>query len=180
MLSTSLVARIRTTAVQHGTFTLPSGDVLDEYFDQYLLAADPALLREVAGAMARELPADTEVVVGLALGGVPLAVALAAAANVQAAFFRNEPKAYGTRRQIEAGTVADRRVVVVDDVVRTGSQILKAARILRRMGAAVSSAICVLDRDLGGCDRLAAEDVELRSVLTPSTLGSTEQRRWVG
>lgn len=176
MLSASLVARIRSAAVQQGVFTLPSGEVLDEYFDEYLLAADPALLREVAHAMVREIPRNTEVVVGVALGGVPLTVALSAATGVRAGFIRPEPKAYGTRRQIEAAAVAGSQVVVVDDVVRTGSQILRAAEVLRRVGATVSTAICVLDRDLGGRDQLAENGIELRSLLTPSLLFGADSR----
>ena len=180
MLPTSLVTRIRTAAVQKEAFALASGEMLDEYFDEYRLAADPVLLRDVAQAMAREIPRNTEVVVGVALGGVPLTVALSAATGVRAGFFRPKPKVYGTRRQIEAGTIAGCTVVVVDDVVRTGTQILRAAHILRRAGALVSAAVCVLDRDIGGHDRLKAKGIELRSLLTPSVLYGVESSRCAG
>ncbi|KZM75762.1 orotate phosphoribosyltransferase [Nocardia terpenica] len=177
MVSISLITRIRTAAIRRGPFTLPSGEVLDEYFDQYLLAADPLLLRDVADAMAHEFPRDTESVVGVALGGVPLAVALSAATGACAAFYRPEPKRYGTYHQIEAGTITGSKVVVVDDVVRTGSQVLRAAQTLRQAGAEVSSVLCILDRDLGGRDRLADNGIELRSLLTPSVLDNAAPRR---
>jgi orotate phosphoribosyltransferase len=35
----------------HGTFTLRSGQVSDEYFDKYLFESDPVLLRRVVEAM---------------------------------------------------------------------------------------------------------------------------------
>ncbi len=177
MVPTGLVARIRTAAIQQGEFTLPSGEVLDEYFDQYELAADPVLLHDVAGALARELPRHTDCVVGIALGGVPLAVALSAASRVRASFYRPAPKTYGTCRQIEADAVSGSRVVVVDDVVRSGAQVLRAAEILGEAGATVVAAVCVLDRELGGRERLERRGIELRSLLTPATLYGIEPER---
>jgi phosphoglycolate phosphatase-like HAD superfamily hydrolase len=36
----SLITRINVTACQQGAFHLPTGQVIEEYFDEYLLAAD--------------------------------------------------------------------------------------------------------------------------------------------
>ncbi|MGH3774258.1 MAG: orotate phosphoribosyltransferase [Pseudonocardiaceae bacterium] len=146
--------------------------MIDEYFDEYLLASDPVLLREVAAEMARHVPVDAETLVGLELGGIPMAVALSAATGVPAGFLRRERKSYGTCRQVEGHPVAGKRVVLVDDVVRSGSQVLRAASVLRRAGASVTTAICVLDRDLDGRARLAENQIVLRSLLTPSALGT--------
>lgn len=166
----SLLARIRGTACQRGAFQLPTGQVVEEYFDEYLLAADPVLLREVAAEMARYSPVGTEALVGLEMGGIPLAVALSAATGIPVGFLRRERKSYGTCRQMEGRPVAGRHVVLVDDVIRSGSQVLRAASVLRRAGASVATAICVLDRDLGGRARLAESQIVLRSLFTPAAL----------
>ena len=42
-----------------GEFTLRSGQVSHEYFDKYLFEAEPALLRDIAEAMASLVPAGT-------------------------------------------------------------------------------------------------------------------------
>jgi orotate phosphoribosyltransferase len=170
-ISGSLIIRIRAAACRRGTFHLPTGQVTEEYFDEYLLAAKHILLRDVATEMARYLPVDSEVLVGMELGGIPLVVALSAATGVPAGFLRHERKPYGTRRQIEGPPVMGRGVVLVDDVVRSGRQILRAASVLRRAGANVATAICVLDRDIGGRAHLAENQIVLRSLLTPETLG---------
>ncbi|MGL4745950.1 MAG: orotate phosphoribosyltransferase [Dermatophilaceae bacterium] len=166
----SLLSRIRRTACQRGRFQLPTGQVIEEYFDQYLLAADPALLGDVAAEMARRVPIDTDTLVGLELGGIPLTVALSAATGVPAGFLRREPKQYGTCRQLEGSPMAGKRVVLIDDVVRSGSQVLRATAALRRAGANVTAAVCVLDRELDGPVRLAGEQVLLRSLLTATDL----------
>lgn len=170
-ISDSLVVRIRATACRRGAFHLPTGQMIEEYFDQYLLAADHMLLRDVATEMARYIQVDTEVLVGMELGGIPLAVALSAATGVPAGFLRHERKSYGTRRQIEGPPVKGRGIVLVDDVVRSGRQILRAASVLRGAGASVATAICVLDRGIGGRAHLAQNQIVLRSLLTPETLG---------
>lgn len=157
---------IRSTALRRGEFQLPDGSVLHEYFDEYALASDPVLLRRVAEAMTSLLPPGTEVLVGIELGGVALAVALSAASGVPAAFVRRTRKSYGTRQQVEGCSVRDRTVVLVDDVVRTGTQLIEAATILRREAASVGGAVCVIDRALGADTKLAAVGVGLRTLVT--------------
>ncbi|MGW5440588.1 orotate phosphoribosyltransferase [Nocardia asteroides] len=177
MLPFGLADRIRAAAVQRGEFTLRCGDTLDEYFDEYGLAADPILLRDVAQALARMLPRRTDSVVAMALGGVPFAVAVSAISGVRTNFFRPAQKAYGTRRQIEGRSVDGTRVVVVDDVVRSGTQVLRAVDRLQDAGATVLAALCVLDRELGGRERLAQYGVELHALLTPATLDALDSER---
>lgn len=157
---------IRSSAFRQGEFQLPNGGLLHEYFDQYAMASDPVLLRQVAHALEPLLPPEAEVLVGLELGGVPLAVALSAVSGVPAAFVRRSRKTHGTRRQIEGRLVHDRIVVVVDDVVRTGGQLADAVDTLRQEAASVSGAVCVIDRALGAAERLAAMGVPLRTLMT--------------
>jgi len=108
MTPATLAARITETACVTGPFTLPDGRELDSYFDEYRLACDPHLLRDVAAAMAALVPDDAEAPAGFALGGVPLTVALSAATGLPAVFLRREPKRYGSRRQIEGTHVPGR------------------------------------------------------------------------
>lgn len=165
-----LVARIRDAARRCGAFQLPDGQVIGEYFDQYMLAADPALLRDVAAEMDRLVLPGTDVLVGIELGGIPLAVALSAVSSLPAAFLRRETKPYGTFRQVEGCPVQDRRVGLVDDVVRYGNQALGAAAVLRGIGADVTTLLCVLDRGLDGAARLGRAQIALRPLLTTPAL----------
>ncbi|MEK2479125.1 orotate phosphoribosyltransferase [Streptomyces noursei] len=165
-----LASKIADTACVTGRFTLPDGQVLDGYFDEYRLAADPQLLHDVADAMAALVPENAEVLAGIELGGVPLAIALSAATGLPAAFLRRLPKRYGSKRQIEGARIEGRRVVLVDDVVRSGGQLLTMARILRVAGAPVSDALCVLERPLGGRLLLDEYGVALHPLLAEADL----------
>ena len=63
----------RILSVSHidGIFRLRSGQYSDEYFDKYLVEAQPDLLRAVAWEMAELVPPQTEVLAGLEMGWHP-------------------------------------------------------------------------------------------------------------
>ena len=153
-----------------GTFTLRSGQVSTTYFDKYLFEADPQLLREVAAAAVALIPAGTEVLAGLELGGVPVATALSLATGLPAAFVRKEAKKYGTAKLAEGAEIAGRRVLIVEDIVTTGGQVVLSARDLRERGAELVGALCVIDRS-DGAHQLAAENLDLISLFTAADLG---------
>jgi orotate phosphoribosyltransferase len=153
-----------------GTFTLRSGQVSTTYFDKYLFEADPVLLREVADAAVDLIPPGTEVLAGLELGGVPVATALALATGLPAAFVRKEAKKYGTAKLAEGAEIAGRRVLIVEDIVTTGGQVVLSARDLRERGATLVGALCVIDRS-DGAHKLAAEDLDLISLFAAADLG---------
>jgi orotate phosphoribosyltransferase len=159
-------------AVSHltGTFVLRSGRTADRYFDKYRFESDPALLAEIVQALVPMVPPDTEVLAGLELGGVPLATVLSGVTGLPAVFVRKQAKKYGTERICEGGDVDGKRVLIVEDVVTTAGQIVLSTQDLRKVGALVSCALCVIDREAGGESVAAAEGIELRPLFTMSEL----------
>jgi len=79
--------------------------VADEYFDKYQFEADPALLGELADAMAALIPDGIEVLAGLEMGGIAVVTALGLRTSLPCAFVRKAAKAYGTRRLAEGAEV---------------------------------------------------------------------------
>ena len=105
-----------------------------EYFDKYLFEGDPALLREVAERLAPLVPDSFDALAGVELGGVPIATVLSQVTGIPALFVRKQAKEYGTRRLGEAGEVAGKRLLVVEDVVTSAGRTVpsRAARLSRR------------------------------------------------
>jgi orotate phosphoribosyltransferase len=165
-----LALRIGEACRLTGTFTLRSGQVSTTYFDKYLFEADPGLLRAVAAAAVHLIPPGTEVLAGLELGGVPVAIALSLATGLPAAFVRKEAKKYGTAKLAEGADIAGRRVLIVEDIVTTGGQVVLSARDLRERGAELVGALCVIERS-DGAHQLAAENLDLISLFTAADLG---------
>jgi orotate phosphoribosyltransferase len=153
-----------------GEFVLRSGVVSNEYFDKYLFEADPTLLREIAAGLVPLVPAGTDVLAGLELGGVPIATMLSQLTGLPAYFVRKEAKTYGTCRLAEGGDLDGRRITVVEDVVTSGGQVIISCGELRERGAIVENAVCVIDRESGGPDGLHAIGVELASLFTMTEL----------
>ena len=153
-----------------GQFTLRSGQVSSEYFDKYLFESEPALLARVAAEMERLLPADTELLGGLELGGIPIATMVSARTGLPALFVRKKAKEYGTCKLAEGPEVAGRRVTLVEDVITTGGAVRDATRALRDAGAVVEVVVCAIDRSPAGENPLADVGLEVRPVLTKADL----------
>jgi orotate phosphoribosyltransferase len=63
----------------------------------------------------------------------------------------------------------------VEDVVTSGGQILASCADLRQIGAIVGQVVCVIDRQAGGSEALAAAGLELRALFTKSDLDERKQ-----
>lgn len=159
-----LAGRIDRVCRLEGTFTLRSGAISNTYFDKYRFEGDPALLREVVAELAPLVLPETEILAGLEMGGIPLATALALATGLPAVFVRKQAKPYGTAKLAEGGEVAGKRLIIVEDVVTSGGQIAISAGDLRALGATVTHALCVIDREEGGRENLAKHGIELISL----------------
>ncbi len=170
MTHDELARAIVRAAWLQGEFTLRSGAKSTEYFDKYRFESDPALLRAVLGELALLVPAGTEVLAGLALGGVPLATGLSQALAIPAAFIRKEAKDYGTCRLAEGADVRGRSVVVIEDVVTSGGQVVSSCAELRALGATVEHVLCVIDREAGGREALGLCGLSLAAAFTMSEL----------
>lgn len=162
----SLARQINEVAKITGDFLLRSGKRSNTYFDKYRFEADPALLKQIAEAMVPLIPAGTQVLAGLEMGGIPIVTMLSQITGLPAAFIRKEAKAYGTCRYAEGAELAGRRFVLVEDVVSSGGAIIDAVAKLRADACPVEVALCVIDRESGGKEALAAVGIELRSALT--------------
>lgn len=166
----TLAADIDATCRIRGTFTLRSGIVTDEYFDKYRFEGDPHLLRRVAEAMVPLLPADTQVLGGLELGGVPIATMISSLTGLPAVFVRKEAKTYGTCKLAEGGDFSGRTVTVIEDIVTTGGAARNAAVALRELGATVHTVVCAIDRSEPAQNVLGDIGLTTISVMTKADL----------
>ncbi|MFS3128897.1 orotate phosphoribosyltransferase [Nocardioides sp. Bht2] len=166
----TLAADIDACCRLSGEFTLRSGQVATEYFDKYLFESQPALLDRVATQMVGLLPADTELLGGLELGGVPIATMVSAKTGLPALFVRKKAKEYGTCKLAEGPDVAGRRVTLIEDVITTGGAVRDATRELRAAGAIVTTVVCAIDRSPADVNPLADVELTVLPVLTKADL----------
>ena len=165
-----LADQVNTVARLTGTFTLRSGQIATEYFDKYRFEAQPALLAQIAEAMAPLIPAGTEVLAGLEMGGIPIATALSLETGLPCVFVRKEAKEYGTCQFAEGLEIRGLKLCVIEDVVTTGGQVVLSAQDLRGAGAQVEDVLCVIHRGSGVEPSLEAKGLNLKPLFTMADL----------
>ena len=108
-------------------------------------------------------------IVGAETGGIPLASAVSLIGSLPFAFVR-KPGYTGHENhepQVRGAEVADRRVLLVDDAVSSGSAIEAFSGQLRREGASVVGVFCLVDiRDVAGSVTQAARSLPIESITT--------------
>ena len=166
----ALIERIKSTALLRGTFTLRSGRTSSYYVDKYRFETAPDVLGPI-GRMLAAHAVDVDRLAGAELGGVPLVTAASLASGVPSLLVRNQRKDYGTNKQIEGAYAASDRVLLVEDVLTTGGQVLEAADTLRRAGLEVVKIVAVLDRQEGARANVEAVGYAMESLFTLADLG---------
>ena len=154
--------------VQTGNFVLASGKKSNYFVNIKRASTDPRILREIAKEMAPHV--DDAKIAGMALGAVPLAVAVALETGRPFVMVRKEPKDHGTKELVEGDVAPGERFVIVEDVATTGGSTLRVVSALRGKGAQVSRAIVVVDREEGATAALKEHGIELISIFRAKDL----------
>jgi orotate phosphoribosyltransferase len=175
-----LLTILRQEAFARKEVLLSSGKPSHYYIDcrKVTLSAEGSYL--TARLMLAALSSSpVEAIGGLTLGADPIVAAVAAisfAAHrpLQAFIVRKASKEHGQRRSIEGPALsAGARVAIVDDVATTGGSILQAiGRVQAETDWQIARVLCLVDRQEGARERLAAAGYELTALFTGEELGS--------
>ena len=149
----TLKNEIKTRCTIHGDFILSSGTKSNIYFDKYLFESDPVLLEQICIELSKfwVFPHNEfDFIAGLETGGIPLAVMLSHVTKIPTLFVRKEAKKYGTCNIVEGGNIVGKRLLVVEDIVTSGKQVMSSCEKLEESGAIISNVCCVIVRNNTG------------------------------
>lgn len=156
--------------IKFGKFKLTSGIESPYYIDVRKLYSYPELARRVVSELIAKIPLDAfEVLAGVESAGIPLAAYISCLTGKPLAYVRKEPKKHGTGNVVE-GEVTNRRVAIVDDVVTTGSSLIKAIDNLLNVNAKPVMAVVIVDREQGGKKLLESRGIKLYALLTTTEI----------
>jgi orotate phosphoribosyltransferase len=158
-----------------GTFLLRSGKTSNEYFDKYQFESNPSLLREIAKSLAPHVPAGTEYLGALEMGGIPVATALSLETGIPVIFVRKTAKEYGTCKFAEGPAIKGKRITLVEDVITTGGQVVISCEDLRGEGAVIENVLCVIDRSEGQTEKIKGAGLTLHPLFTMAELKTAGQ-----
>lgn len=140
-------------AVLEGHFILTSGLRSPVFLQKarVFMHADKTetLCKALAEKFREAVPGKIDYVVGPAIGGLIPAYETSRHLGVPAVWVERENGEFRLRRfEMEAGA----RVVIVEDIVTTGLSIRETVDALRKIGAEVVAAACIIDRSAGKAD----------------------------
>ncbi len=172
-----LIEIVRVRSFSSGTETkLVSGRSTNYYFNMKPSMLDPEGAHLIATLILEKLEGSkVDLIGGLEMGAVPLAVAVAVASHAQgrslkAFFVRKQAKEHGVRKLIEGlapgESLAGKRVVILEDVTTTGGSSMKAIEAARADGAIIERVITVVDRLEGAADSYKAAGIPFQALLT--------------
>jgi orotate phosphoribosyltransferase len=155
-----------------GEFLLRSGKISNEYFDKYQFESYPHILNSIAEHLLDILPTDFDYFAALEMGGIPIGTALSLKSGKPILYIRKKAKEYGTCKFAEGPDLTGKKLLIVEDVVTTGGQIILSVNELRAAGAIITDTICVIDRESGGVEKLKHINLNLYALFTMSEIKS--------
>src|SRR3954451_25431438 len=171
MTNPELARRIRETALLRGEFTLRSGRKSNYYLDKYRFETQPDVLKALGEMFANFVGANVQRIAGAELGAVPLAAATSMSCGKPFVIIRNQKKDYGTSKLIEGVLEQGDTVLLVEDVVTSGGQVLEGAKSLEAAGAKIDRIVAVIDRQEGGREAIESAGYRFDALFTTQHLG---------
>ena len=153
-----------------GDYVQASGAVFNYYVDLRQIISDPNLFHRVLHAYAGQLAELVfDRIAGIPYGSLPTATGLSLQLHKPLLYPRKEVKAHGARRLIEGDFEEGDRVVVVDDILITGSSVLEGIAKLESSGLEVEDVVVFIDHggkaDTSARQRLARGGYRTHAVL---------------
>lgn len=114
-------------------------------------------------------------VAGMSIGADPIVCSILSSSEkesypLEGLLIRKEPKKYGTQKQIEGNFRRGMPIVVVEDVVTTGSSLIKAISACEREDLQIQGVFALVDREEGGKEKIAALGYPFKAFFTLSEI----------
>jgi len=144
-----------------GNFTLASGKNSSYYVDLRLIPSYPHQFRKMIKNLQNLIVEKTglndfDCLASVPTGGLVVTSALAIEIVKPLIYVRSKPKEHGTTKSIEGKISAGMKVVMVDDVVTTGTSVLNGITQLKEAGLLISDLYVIINR-LEGADKALSD-----------------------
>jgi len=160
--------------IMFGEFVQASGATFPYYVDLRKIISNPQVFSLILTAYADILKTlQFNRIAGIPYGSLPTATGLSMRLSYPMIFPRKEVKAHGTRKVIEGNFCPGETVVVVDDILISGSSAIEGAQKLESAGLKVNDIVVFMDHEQGVKERLKASGYCAHSVLTISEITKT-------
>ncbi|MCU1615056.1 MAG: orotate phosphoribosyltransferase [Frankiales bacterium] len=156
---------------------LDSGVQQPYFFDKYLMASRPSILRRLARFLAADVPAGTDRLAAPTLGAVAFGTAVSLETGLPLALVRTHWDGTRGSAAIEGGPHRGETVVLIEDVVVSGTRALHAVEQLRSAGATVVAVVAAIDCERGADAAMGGQGVDYVPLFRFSDFSSTRETR---
>ena len=141
--------------IRFGNFTLTSGKNSSYYVDLRLIPSYPHQFRKMIKNLQNLIVEKTglddfDCLASVPTGGLVVTSALAIEIVKPLIYVRSKPKEHGTTKSIEGKISAGMKVVMIDDVMTTGTSVLNGINQLKEAELLVSDLYVIINRLEGG------------------------------
>jgi len=141
--------------IRFGNFTLASGKNSSYYVDLRLIPSYPHQFRKMIKNLQNLIVEKTglddfDCLASVPTGGLVVTSALAIEIIKPLIYVRSKPKEHGTTKSIEGKISAGMKVMMVDDVMTTGTSVLNGINQLKEAELLVSDLYVIINRLEGG------------------------------
>ena len=147
--------------IKFGNFTLTSGKDSSYYIDLRLVPSFPhqfrKMIKNLQNLIIEKIGLDNfDSLASVPTGGLVVASALAIETVKPLIYVRNKPKEHGTTKSIEGKISSGMKVIMIDDVMTTGTSVLNGIKQLKESNLAISNVFVLINR-LEGADKALNE-----------------------
>lgn len=127
--------------------TFKSGIISPVYCDNRKFPFHPAEWKKVIegfAALIEQDKIDADIIAGVEAAGIPHSAALGFYLSKPSVFVRKQAKEHGLKKRVEGGEVSGKKVILVEDLVTTGSSSLSVIQALRDEGAQIEDCLIII------------------------------------
>lgn len=168
---------LKIDALKFGVFKLSTGKASPYYIDLRVIPSFPDVFREICDFYTQTITNEIRLknfkrIAGIPIAGIPFASQIAYNLKKPFLYMRKGVRFSGRERRVEGILASGDKVLLIDDLLTTGSTLKKAADAVRAEGGVVTDAIVFLDREEGGMKLLEKNGIKLHSLLRISEIAN--------
>lgn len=165
-------------ALKFGTFRLTSGKVSPYYIDLRIVPSFPDAFHKICDIYVKLIKNNVGIdnfkrIAGIPTAGIPLASIVAYNLNKSLLYTRPAQRKHGRECRVEGVLIPGDEVLLLDDLITSGKSLHDAASAIRPEGGVINDAVVLIDREEGGKETLAKDNITLHYLLKASEAANT-------